>query len=473
MSRSALTSLFVASVVLVIALGTLLAVPGASLGRNGTATGLLVFALAISGWQLTMTAIAPRPAAASMMVHLFFVFFLILPALFQLATNTYAHDMSIYKEATATKAAILVLLFVVCFAAGGALGPKRLDRALGTVEACERRRRGALVIAFVLAAAAIALGAILGFGLDTLVANRTAVSTHMAEEETKATAGLFLDLPRAITFCAVLAVLYLFGRRAARRGDKRRTAAILLGLLILPLFAIVNYPQSLPRFWLFGMAIAVLLLYLDLRRVRNRLLVIAAIAGGAYTVFPLVRDLTTTESLGPEIGMRPVAEELITGNFDGFEMIMNIVIAVERFGHTLGHQLLSALLFFVPRAVWEGKAVPSGYYTAEKLGFHFTNLSAPTPGELYLDFSYPGVVIGALAVGYAYRKADTLYAASLAFGGVSLHRIQAAMLAGFTIILMRGALLAVIALIATSFAANVLLMVAPRLSKFFSGSRPR
>jgi len=132
------------------------------------------------------------------------------------------------------------------------------------------------------------------------------------------------------------------------------------------------------------------------------------------------------------------------------------------FGHTLGHRRLSAVPFFVPRTPWREAGVPSGYDIAEKLGYALANLSArrwasstsasPTSGSP-----------AALAFGYVYREADTPHAAALAFGGVSLHRIQAAMLAAFTIILMRGALLAVIALIATSFAAIWLLMAGPRV----------
>lgn len=79
----------------------------------------------------------------------------------------------------------------------------------------------------------------------------------------------------------------------------------------------------------------------------------------------------------------------------------------------------------------------SGYDTAEKLDYALANLSAPTVGELYLGFSYVGIVAGAFAIGYAYSEANTPHAAALAFGGVSLRRIQTAMLAGFTIILMR------------------------------------
>lgn len=466
MSRSALTSLFIATAILFVAMSIVFVAPSSGHDRNIVASSLLVFALAISAWQLITGVIAPRPAAASMMVHLFFVFFLIVPALFQLATNTYPQDMSVYSETTATKAAMLVLLFVVCFVLGGMFGPKNLNQAMGSIRSCERLHRGGIVIAFILFATAVAVAAILFFGLDTLLANRTAVANYMTEEETKASAGLFLDFPRSITFCAVLAVLYLFGRRAGRRSAGRRTLTILLALMLLPLFFVINYPLAQARFWLLGMAIAVMLLYVDLRKVRARLLMVVGIGGGVYTLFPLIRTLTTVKAVGPDLEVLSAQESLFTSNFDGFEMLMNIVIVAERFGYTFGHQLLSAMLFFVPRPLWESKARPTGYYTAEKLGHYFTNLSAPAMGELYLDFSYLGVVIGGLVIGYLYRKADTLYAAALAFGGVSLHRIQVAMLCGFTIILFRGALLAVIALIATSFTAIAILMAGPRMMRF-------
>jgi hypothetical protein len=462
MPRSFLASLFIAAFVFAIAIGVLLTMPVANVGRNATPIGLLVFALALSGWQLAFMTTGAQVAVATMMAHLFFVFFLIVPGVFQLATQTYALDISVYSPAIATDAAAIVLLFVVFFMAGGALGPKHLDPALRTIYSCEQRRRSIIVIAFVIIAAVVTLAAIIGLGLDTLVANRASVYGRVEEEETTATLGLFLEMPRAISFCGVLAVLYLFGRRGGPAGS-RRNSAVLLGLIIFPLYGVVNFPLGLPRFWLFGMMIVLFLLYCDLRRPRNRLLLVAGIGGGAYTFFPLFRRISTADELDPPPELASVGQELVTSNFDGFEMIMNIVIVVERFGHTFGHQIASALMFFVPRSLWEGKALPSGAYTAEMLGYAFTNLSAPAPGELYLEFSYVGVVLGALAIGYIYRKADTLYAASLAFGGVSLHRIQAAMLAGFTIILMRGSLLAIISTIFTSFAAIWILTAGPKL----------
>jgi hypothetical protein len=154
--------LFIASSLFAIVMSILLSMPGANIGRHGTAVGLLLFALGVSAWQLMLMAVGTRPAAASMMAHLFFIFFLIVPALFQLSTQTYALDMSVYKPEIATRAAGIVLLFIIFFMGGGALGPKRLEPALRTISSCEQHRRGTFVIAFVLIAAAVTLAAILG-----------------------------------------------------------------------------------------------------------------------------------------------------------------------------------------------------------------------------------------------------------------------------------------------------------------------
>ena len=62
-------------------------------------------------------------------------------------------------------------------------------------------------------------------------------------------------------------------------------------------------------------------------------------------------------------------------------------------GMQWGRQLLGALLFFVPSAVWSGKPLASGIFIANYLianySMWFTNLSAPLIAEGYLDFG-PG-----------------------------------------------------------------------------------
>ena len=75
------------------------------------------------------------------------------------------------------------------------------------------------------------------------------------------------------------------------------------------------------------------------------------------------------------------AEAFATPDFDGFQQIVNAMVFSEDVGHSLGHYTSSALLFFVPRSLWEGKATPASIDVAEHRGYEFTNLSLPLPAE--------------------------------------------------------------------------------------------
>jgi hypothetical protein len=156
-------------------------------------------------------------------------------------------------------------------------------------------------------------------------------------------------------------------------------------------------------------------------------------------------------------------------DFDGFQTSMNAVLYAKLYGHTLGAQLASSLLFFVPRSLWPDKGVSSGQMIAEALGYRFTNLSTPFPAEMYLDFSFVGVILGGLCVGYLYRRLDYLCAAAVDYGGPNLHLLMVGLIAGFTIFLMRGSLYAVTNIFAPLLILSVLLIKAPQASRLLLG----
>ena len=108
---------------------------------------------------------------------------------------------------------------------------------------------------------------------------------------------------------------------------------------------------------------------------------------------------------------------------------------------------------------------------AEALGYRFTNLSTPFPAEMYLDFSFVGVILGGLLVGYLYRRLDYLCAAAVDYGRPNLHLLMVGLIAGFTIFLMRGSLYAVSNIFAPLLILIVLLINAPRAGRFFLGGR--
>jgi hypothetical protein len=91
------------------------------------------------------------------------------------------------------------------------------------------------------------------------------------------------------------------------------------------------------------------------------------------------------------------------GHFDAFQ---NLARTIDLNYHTYGYQFIGALFFFIPRAIWTNKPVGSGFLLADQAHLSFNNISMPLVSELYLDFSYIGVILGFLILGFIYRYID-------------------------------------------------------------------
>ncbi|MFT5891921.1 MAG: hypothetical protein ACI9Y7_002028 [Dokdonia sp.] len=124
--------------------------------------------------------------------------------------------------------------------------------------------------------------------------------------------------------------------------------------------------------------------------------------------FPLSAILTHSEASFQEILENPmivfehmkgggIASAFNTLNYDAFSNIMATMDYVKEYGFSLGHQLLSAFLFFVPRGIWEGKPISTGELVGDHLieayNFSYSNLSNPLVSEGYINFGIIGVII--------------------------------------------------------------------------------
>ncbi|MBT8265594.1 MAG: O-antigen polysaccharide polymerase Wzy [Bacteroidia bacterium] len=132
-------------------------------------------------------------------------------------------------------------------------------------------------------------------------------------------------------------------------------------------------------------------------------------------LFPLVSGLTHLDASIGEIMNNP---ELIldhyrdegfittfnTLHYDAFANVMATIDYVFKNGLTWGYQLLSGLLFFVPRSIWASKPNSTGEvigdYVIEDYGFVYSNLSNPLVAEGYINFGIIGVVIMAFALAF-------------------------------------------------------------------------
>ena len=88
-------------------------------------------------------------------------------------------------------------------------------------------------------------------------------------------------------------------------------------------------------------------------------------------------------------------------NFDASQEFM---IAMKWQTITWGYQLLGALFFFVPRAIWATKPIGSGAMLASHQPRAFTNIAMPYWGEGYMNFGILGVVIFTIILAYSPNK---------------------------------------------------------------------
>ena len=132
--------------------------------------------------------------------------------------------------------------------------------------------------------------------------------------------------------------------------------------------------------------------------------------------FPLVSALTHVDGSFYEIISNPhlvmdhfekmggILSIFSTLHYDAFANIMATLEYVTHHGFSFGYQLLSALLFFIPRSIWSSKPVSTGEvvgdYLVDKHNFEFNNLSNPLVSEGFINFGFIGVLLMALVLSY-------------------------------------------------------------------------
>lgn len=194
------------------------------------------------------------------------------------------------------------------------------------------------------------------------------------------------------------------------------------------------------------LAIVIFGLLFTIKRTINSSLIFIYIMLGSLIVFPLIgsfrggRQFSYTNILDVW-NMISIDGILKSGNFDAYSMLINIMNYVDLHGITYGRQLFGALFFYIPRSLWHDKPIGSGAYVADKLGFYFTNVSAPLVGEGYINFGLIGVIIFGMMTGFLIKKFDKLYWGKVKFNSQTyLYYIYPFML-GITLFLMRGDLM--------------------------------
>lgn len=240
-----------------------------------------------------------------------------------------------------------------------------------------------------------------------------------------------------------------------------RLVKYLLVVFCAACFFATNFPLSIARFLLAAYALTFFSFYSSFSS-KQRIAFVISMILGLVSIFPIISALSRGD-ISALLSTNAIKNYVTTGDFDGFQSIVNVIGYIDDTGFKLGRNLLSAALVFVPRFFWPGKSRGTGVDAATHAGYDFTNISAPLPAELYADFGYLGVFLGCYFLTRFMARGDR----SLYYGAVRpATRVIVAAVFGFMVIIFRGSLVG----IAAPVGLMVILMFAMNyLSRAFRG----
>lgn len=213
-------------------------------------------------------------------------------------------------------------------------------------------------------------------------------------------AGMLFLAAQSVTTCLLAARF--------RVAQYRFAAAIPLLAAVL-LLAISRNPFNAPRFILLAVW-GPIVLALAGGKVSASKFYIASLL--ALTVgFPIL-NITTRSGLS---GLSDLSQLSVVGNFfdipsiDVFDTAVHAVRFMSAHDHLWGEKLTAVVLFFVPRAMWEGKPIVGGLDIGNELfsaGMYGTpNLSFFLGCDFYMDFGFLGVALGGTIAAMLLRSA--------------------------------------------------------------------
>jgi hypothetical protein len=271
----------------------------------------------------------------------------------------------------------------------------------------------------------------------------------LAGGKDQALLGLLSTLPAAVCLVALILCLLCLRDRNHATAKAKRILQATAGVAAL-LNIIYNNPLTANRFATFSVMLAVVFALVRFDRQLWRTLFSAGMLGGLAVVYPLANLFRNDKSRS---SLRLGLDAYYTYDFDGFQQTVNSVYYVDVHGHTWGHHVLSALLFWVPRSLWEGKAIGAGNAVAASRGYQFQNLALPFWAEVAVEFSIAGVVVVFFFYGRLAARLDR--ALNGPGPGVGLLLAGAVLFAACQIGLLRGPLGAQIPLVGAAFAVLV------------------
>ncbi|MFT8396623.1 MAG: hypothetical protein ABF648_11300 [Propionibacterium sp.] len=414
--------------------------------------------------------LSPRAGALTFVVCYFFAMFMAVPAAVQISQDSFPFGGS-YSTEQLNAGLLVVALGLLSLLVGMGLAsahgsPKKKDvRTIAgpstKTASAQQSIRLALRLSLVFTAVAAALGTLAG-------------PSKLFTPRADATDDLVVD-SQGLLIARSFAVVALLLCIIAIQRPRERTLHHASWLCLIPVAAVafvVNFPPALPRFQLLGIVLAVAVLLVDFHRPLVKALFTGMATFFLFFAFASVKDLSSNSLLTSftpnSLAQWDPGQYLLSVDFDGFKQTVDTLIYYSNASPRWGVNFLGVFLFWIPRALWPGKPVPTGQIVSEGLGYWYTNVSNPLPAEAFASWGLAGVIIVLLIAGVIVMRIErsVLQPGELTVPRLSLY----ALATGYSTILLRGALNAVAPMICTVFVLTVVVNLVYRRYWAFSDS---
>lgn len=393
--------------------------------EHDLARTMLSLSLFVYVWIILESVSVTGDRTFSLCASLFFSVIFIIPGIFHCAAGEFPFFSMSYEDKFVTLGSSIVLLFSVAAGLMYAVSPKQILPMNAKLAPNVSVVRSMYVI-----------GAMLLISTAIYAARPEAFTSTRLEllfmERESPIEAVMTSAARSFAFLSFLVNL-LVALRTRNWGF-----ACLLPITLGAAF-IFNNPINVPRFGLLSLIICLGFVFLNTSSRIVKVGFASAYVLGLMTVFPLLA-FYARGARGQSLETGFSSYYIQSGDFDGFQSMINIAMYVHHEGLRWGNQILSALFIFVPRSVWPNKSEGTGVIAAEFAGYTFTNISSPLPGEVYADFGFVGVILAGAAFGWILTLLDRTSAQKSNLGLI----FSLGMAAGFCGILLRGPLVGVI-----------------------------
>lgn len=203
---------------------------------------------------------------------------------------------------------------------------------------------------------------------------------------------------------SLLAITYLW---------KEKQVSNKLWMLLLVLCVFVNFPTAIPRYWLATLYISLLLTIFKEKFFKLKHLFTSLFTISILVLFPLLSIFRygIDKFFSKEWGLQKIYNfSFMGGDFDAYSSFFTTLEYVEKHGINYGKQLVTVLLFFVPRQIWPNKSIGTGALVNKLEGSDFTNFSSPLIAEGYINFGIWGILLFSIIIAFVSSKYDAYIA---------------------------------------------------------------